>query len=138
MIVILDTNIVMSAIFFSRTLTPIISHWASGSFKLALTKDIAEEYVDVYQRMSAKYVALMEQTFQTILASAEYFEPTKLNKQICKDADDDIFLECALSAKADFVVTGDKLLLAVGKIGLSEIIEARKFIDLLNNHPVKA
>ncbi|MCC9004437.1 MAG: putative toxin-antitoxin system toxin component, PIN family [Candidatus Competibacter sp.] len=37
----------------------------------------------------------------------------KFTKQICRDADDDAVLACALAAKADVIVTGDKDLIVL-------------------------
>ena len=129
MIVVLDTNVVISAIFFSKSLEPVLTHWASGAFSTALTKEIADEYIDVYQRMFEKYEALAEQVFKAIIFKSSYYDPLPLPKQICEDPDDDKFISCALSCDANYIVTGDKLLLAVNEIGHTKIITPKKFLQ---------
>ncbi len=55
----------------------------------------------------------------------------KLEESICKDKIDIKFLECAISGKADFLVSGDKDLISIGKIENIKIItpaELRKFL----------
>ena len=39
---------------------------------------------------------------------AQIIPSRKLTEQICRDADDDAVLTCALSAQAQLIVTGDK------------------------------
>ena len=39
---------------------------------------------------------------------AQLIPARKLTEQICRDADDDAVLACALSAQAQLIVTGDK------------------------------
>lgn len=132
MIVLLDTNVVMSALFFSKALVPILSHWAEGTFTVALSKEIADEYNDVYERMVKKTGRRsLESIFKAILTSATYYEPVNLKMQICKDPDDDMFLACALACQASYITTGDKLLLEVGEIGMTQIIKPADFIKLL-------
>ena len=46
---------------------------------------------------------------------------------ICRDADDDNVLACALAAKADYLVTGDSDLLIIGIFRGIKIITPREF-----------
>jgi uncharacterized protein len=128
MIVILDTNVVMSAIFFSKTLKPVLEHWAAGKYSIAMTKEIAEEYIDIYERLSKKYEPLAESILKAVLAKSAYYEPVALPGQVCEDPDDDMFLACALSCSAGYLVTGDKLLLAVREIGKTAIVTPKVFL----------
>lgn len=56
---------------------------------------------------------------------------TEQIKGICKDPDDDIFISCALSAKAQYVVSGDKALLDVKRYNKIEIISPAEFIKFI-------
>ncbi|MBP1750235.1 MAG: hypothetical protein H6Q52_2774 [Deltaproteobacteria bacterium] len=51
---------------------------------------------------------------------------------ICKDPDDDIFISCALSAKAQYVVTGDKALLDVKRYKKIEIVSPAEFVKFIH------
>ncbi|MDD7326450.1 MAG: putative toxin-antitoxin system toxin component, PIN family [Lachnospiraceae bacterium] len=48
---------------------------------------------------------------------------------MCRDPDDNKFLECAVDAKAIYIVSGDKDLLTLEKYDNVEIITAREFCD---------
>ena len=47
-----------------------------------------------------------------------------------RDSDDDKFIACAVSASADFIVSGDKDLLDVGKYKSVKIISASEFLKM--------
>ena len=48
---------------------------------------------------------------------------------ICRDPDDDKFLNCAKDANALFIVSGDEDLLEIKKFGITNIITAKDFCD---------
>jgi len=47
-----------------------------------------------------------------------------------EDPDDDRILECAATAKSDFIVSEDKDLLRLGQFGAARIVSVRNFINL--------
>ncbi len=51
-------------------------------------------------------------------------------KNVCRDPKDDMILECALLAKAEFLITGDRDLLALVKYEGISIVTPRAFLDL--------
>ena len=67
-----------------------------------------------------------------VLSRAAYFDPAPLGKQRSRDVKDDPFLACALSARADYLVTNDRDLLDLGKpFGISVVTPAEflKVVD---------
>jgi putative PIN family toxin of toxin-antitoxin system len=105
---VIDTNIVVSA-----ALRP------DGSQRtvllLALTKParmyvseaIVAEYREVLARPEFKIrKGLQQQLMQLILSHARSVKPSR-TLQVAKDPDDNIFLECADAAHADYLVTGN-------------------------------
>ncbi len=51
---------------------------------------------------------------------------------VVDDPDDDKVIECAVVGKADYIVTGDRHLLALGQYGNISIVKAAQFISILN------
>ncbi|UCG23794.1 MAG: hypothetical protein JSW55_16915 [Chloroflexota bacterium] len=49
------------------------------------------------------------------------------------DPFDEMFLACAVLGAADYVVTGDKELLALSKFGAAEIVRPAKFVGMLSD-----
>ena len=61
---------------------------------------------------------------EEVLIYSEVIEIRDKIKGVCRDADDDKFIACALSASADFIVSGDKDLLDIGRYKSVKIISA--------------
>ena len=53
----------------------------------------------------------------------------KSNVQICRDPKDDFLLNLAKDGKAHFLLTGDKDLLVLKKIGKTKIISIKEFLE---------
>jgi predicted nucleic acid-binding protein len=51
---------------------------------------------------------------------------------VCRDPDDDYLLGCAEAGAADYLVTGDEDLLAVGRFRGLAIVTAREFLSILS------
>lgn len=54
---------------------------------------------------------------------------------VVSDPNDDPILSTAVSAQAQYLVSGDKAVLAVGQVQVTSIITARQFYDLLRQQP---
>jgi len=50
----------------------------------------------------------------------------------CRDSKDDIFLELAVAAKADFLITGDEDLLVLESFRKTQILTMADFIQTIN------
>jgi uncharacterized protein len=50
---------------------------------------------------------------------------------VADDPDDDMFIECAISAGADFIISGDPHLLALGLYRKVRIVTPAEFIEIL-------
>lgn len=77
-----------------------------------------------------KYVALDER-MRFLVSFLKVAEIIEINETItvCRDPKDDKLLELAVSGNADFLVTGDKDLLALNPFREVDIITPREFFD---------
>jgi putative PIN family toxin of toxin-antitoxin system len=109
--VILDTNTLVSGLYFKGIPYRILRAWSAGHFILFVSVEIFDEYKRVIHELSHlgpefnpdKAIALLHKNLK-------YVKPSHLSGQVCTDPDDDKFLACALTIKA-IIVTGDKALL---------------------------
>lgn len=79
---------------------------------------VTDEVSEVLHRdRHARHVARTGFTAAQLVANYRRFArlvpSRKFTQRICRDADDDAVLACALSARADLIVTGDKDLLVL-------------------------
>lgn len=70
-------------------------------------------------------------TFLEVFTQAVMFFPVTVTISDCRDPKDNMFLALALSAKADYLVTGDKQdLLSMNPYNGIAIVSAAAFLDL--------
>jgi putative PIN family toxin of toxin-antitoxin system len=69
---------------------------------------------------------------EEILPFFEVMEVREKVKGICRDPGDDKFISCAVSAGADFIVTGDKDLMAVKRYKSVKIVTASDFLKMMD------
>ena len=128
--IVVDTNVLMSGIFFGGVPGRILAAWREGRFELAVSPDIADEYARVGERLAQRFAGVDVQVIlDLIVRNAEVVPSTVLPEPVCGDPDDDKFLACALAARADLIVSGDKKLLAVSGYEDVAVATPREFSD---------
>jgi hypothetical protein len=114
-LLVLDSNIYISAVLFGGNPRLIIEAALSGKVGLAVSAPILEEIQDVLSRSKFGFPsAAAREIIAEIVSLAESVEPTEHVTLITEDPDDDRILECALASGADVIVSGDSHLLSVG------------------------
>lgn len=135
--VVLDTNVFVSAFIHRKKSYPIVEKWVAGSFQWLLSEEIRDEYIDVIARPQferteqevRQVAAFLDQMMR--LEMIEEVKPSVRLKAVEKDPDDDIFIECAVSGKADYIVSRDKHLLELERYQDIRIIPPHEFTALL-------
>jgi putative PIN family toxin of toxin-antitoxin system len=130
--VVLDTNILVSALLFSGELSEIVDLWKKGWIIPVLSRETFEEFKAVleYPKFSLTWQEIKVIIEEEVLPYFEVIEVTDNIKEICRDVDDDKFIACAVSASADFIVTGDKDLLDLSKYKSVKIISASVLLKM--------
>lgn len=109
--VVLDTNVLISGIFFRGPPARILQAWRDHKIKLAISPEILNEYLRVADILSQQYRGIdIEPILALITQNATMIAATQLTESVCDDPDDDKFLACALASKAKVMVSGDKAL----------------------------
>lgn len=127
---ILDTNVLISGIFFSGVPSEILSAWRDEKIELIISPEILEEYRRVGEEMEIKFPGIEVAPFLELLAiEATMVEAKDLGEAVCTDPDDDKFLACALSSKAKVICSGDKALLKTSGYRGIEVLTPRSFAD---------
>ena len=109
---ILDTNVLISGIFWKGSPFEILKAWQKHRFRLVMTLPILYEYHRVLNEMSKKHpIPVLSSILELIELQSEMVEPVSFVKTVCDDPDDDKFLEAAIAANANYIVSGDRALL---------------------------
>jgi putative PIN family toxin of toxin-antitoxin system len=127
---ILDTNVLVSGIFFSGLPYDILASWRDGKMELIISPEILEEYRRVGKEMERKFPGVEISPFLELLAiEATMVVAKPLPEAVCTDSDDDKFLACALASNARVICSGDKALLkTTGYLGI-EVLTPRVFAE---------
>ena len=133
--VVLDTNVLISAILLKGRLSRFQELWKSGTLFPVLSKETFQEFKMV---LSYLKFSLSKNEIKAIIEDEilPYFEVIDIKEKIdgvCRDPNDDMFLAVAFNARAPYVVTGDKDLLALRKYKSIEIVSPQEYLALLKN-----
>lgn len=129
--VVLDTNVLISALMFGGKPREILQKAIRGELRLCLSEEILSELGEVLQRPKFGFsVTMVNQILSELAAITELVVPSKEISQIKVDPADDRVLECAIEARADYVVSGDNHLLDLGKYSSIRIVSPHEFLVL--------
>jgi putative PIN family toxin of toxin-antitoxin system len=130
--VVLDTNILISAILFGGKPRRVLELALRREIKICVSEPILEELKGVLRRPKFDLNAEIIQTILTELISlADFVHPSQKIKVVIEDPDDNRIIECAFEARADYIVTGDSHLLNFGRFKDILIVTPDKFLEKL-------
>ncbi|NIA03605.1 MAG: putative toxin-antitoxin system toxin component, PIN family [Nitrospirae bacterium] len=128
--IVLDTNVLISAIFFSGVPYEILKAWQVGKIRIVISKEILTEYQRVAEELSSKFPSVnIDQILELITIHAEMVDIQDYEVSVCEDPDDNMFISCALASNSQIIVSGDKHLLKVNGYQNIDVLKPRKFAD---------
>jgi putative PIN family toxin of toxin-antitoxin system len=132
--VVLDTNVLISALLFKGELSRIVGLWQKGKIIPVISKETFDELRTVleYSKFSLSRAEIKSLIEHDILPFFEVVNVSKHVKGTCRDPEDDKFISCAISASVDWIVTGDKDLSDLKKYQSIRIIHASDFIKMFD------
>jgi len=131
---VIDTNVMVSVAFpkgeLARELRDMI---ADGAFTLVTSKEIIGELYRVlhYPRILKQFNASkdnIDEFIGMIIEYALFGESRYTLDEIKEDPSDDMFLACAMEAKADFIVSRDPHLRNLKQFHGIKIIDVKEFV----------
>ncbi|HET9743376.1 MAG TPA: putative toxin-antitoxin system toxin component, PIN family [Terriglobales bacterium] len=129
---VIDTNVLVSGIFWTGTPARILQAWSEGRFRLLLSIPILEEYARVIEEVGRRRLAIFDTRMLYLLTvRSEVVDPPRLPQRVCTDPDDDKFLETAVGGDADYVISGDRALLRLQTFQGGRILKPAEFLHIL-------
>lgn len=129
--VVLDTNIFVSGIFF-RPSNPgkILDLWLGHKFDLIISgplyKEILETSQKIAERLEARPTLFLK--LEETLKEYAYYIFVEPQTHLCRDVKDNLVLDTAVQAGANFIVTGDKDLLILKSYQNIPILTPAEFL----------
>lgn len=133
---VIDTGVFVSALIRKQgTIGDVLHALRDGRFTVIYTTDIVVEIIDVLGREKFRVKYHIEPDDITTLVNlirlrGELVTPTQ-KMTACRDPKDDKFLEAALVAKADCIVSGDADLLVLNPFEDIPILRPSEFLARL-------
>jgi putative PIN family toxin of toxin-antitoxin system len=111
--VVLDTNVLVSALLFKGVPGKLIECWMQGQIIPLASRDIIDEFIRVlsYPKFKLTEEEISFLLHKEILPWFEVITVKKHKPYIVADPDDDKFIWCALAGSADYIISGDEHLL---------------------------
>ncbi|RUF23435.1 putative toxin-antitoxin system toxin component, PIN family [Pseudomonas aeruginosa] len=114
--VVLDTNVLVSGLAYPGSVPGrIVAAWRQGGLEVVLSKYILDEFVRVLPRLPRVQMtpAEIRDLADSFMFIADVVEPQGTEDADLRDPADQPVLLTLIASKADYLVTGDKDLLAL-------------------------
>jgi len=130
--VVLDTNVLLSALAFPGSKPDqVLQRVRRGEVALVLSAFILAELERILRDKFRFTTRQTDERVAVIRRMATLVEPTERIALVVAKDDDNRILECAVAARADYLVTGDKEhLLPLRSIGATQIVTPAAFLEL--------
>lgn len=127
--IVIDTNVVISGVFFGGYPQTVLRCVVQGRVTASATAEIIDEYLEIAQEMvRRKQGHIRKDILSPLIDKLELIEPQS-DIHVSRDPDDDKFIACANDAKALYIVSGDKDLLVLERYKNIEIVTAKEFCE---------
>jgi putative PIN family toxin of toxin-antitoxin system len=114
--VVLDTNVLVSGLAYPESVPGrILSAWQQGGLDVVLSRHVLDEMVRVLPRLSRIKLnsAEIRDLADSFMFLADVVEPSGEPDETLRDSNDQAVLGALRAAQAEYLITGDKDLLAL-------------------------
>ncbi len=130
--IVIDTNIYISAIFWGGKPRQVVDFGRSEQVLIFTSLEIQ---AGIDRKLRTKFGLSDEETAQILLDFSSFTDLITTHEKISiidDDPDDNKFIECAVSSKSHFIVTGDKHLLNLKRYQDIDILKAADFLSIIS------
>ena len=129
-----DTNVLISAIWRDRNPETVIM-WiiSQPDWEWIVSAEIMEEYQDVLHRKKFSFPPETLRKWDAILARDTHLKSVSADIDFPRDPKDAMFLDCAVSNNADYLITGDGDFTEAHKVVNTTILSVSIFMRLFCN-----
>jgi len=132
--VVLNTSVWVSALLWGGAPHRLLELAEAESITLCATAETLVELREVLNR--TKFAAKLDERRTTVeeimvgvIRLVELYPAAPAQGTVPADPDDEIFIACALSAGAAYIISGDQHLLDLKQYGTIKVVTPREFLD---------
>jgi putative PIN family toxin of toxin-antitoxin system len=136
---VLDTNVLISALFWGGRPGEVVAAAVAGRFRAVTSPELLAEFETVMVEdfglpPDRAILALVD-----VLSYSHVVLPVSVDDITIRDITDAKVVACAIAGDADFIVTGDRDLLALRGVRSVAVLTVRAFLDrLIRQRPEQA
>lgn len=124
-----DTNVLISALFWGGLPRRVVDLAVAGRFQAITSPELINEFEEVLAEDFHLPQELLGLILRDTISYCEVVTPEAEVEVPIRDPADVKVLSCAISGRADFIITGDKDLLALKQLHSIRILTAREFLE---------
>ena len=128
--IVIDTNVIISGIFFGGYPRKILETVADKQISAYATTEIINEYYEIIDEMIKRKQGRINNSILSQLVSKLKIIQSSSSINSCRDPDDNKFIECAIDANALYIISGNKDLLDIQKFNNIQIVNAKSFYEI--------
>ncbi|MDR2693162.1 MAG: putative toxin-antitoxin system toxin component, PIN family [Chitinispirillales bacterium] len=134
---VLDANVLISAYFWRGNPHTVFNRIIDGLDSLFITDEIVDEIGCVIRK--PRFHATIEQINGFMAGVLELGQKIAVSPHdrvigVCRDPDDEKYIECAVTGKVDYIISGDRDLLDIKRYNDVRIISAREYLDIVTQY----
>ncbi len=132
--VVLDTNVLISATFWTGKPKQLLNKARQGKVAFLTSETLLQELNEVLMREAKPFKMSAEEAARIVTAMRSLAEIISTHSRVttCQDEKDNRVLECALDGSADCIVTGDLHLLELNSVQGVKIMAVGEFLSKLD------
>lgn len=131
--VVIDTNVLISAIFWTGKPKQVLNKVRRGEITFLTSEFILEEIRDVLTREDKPFKLSAEEAERIVTEMRNLAVVVKIGSHVsvCKDENDNKVLDCAIDGNANCIITGDSHLLQLSSFQKIDIMTVSDFLGHL-------
>ncbi len=129
--IVVDTNIIISGIFFGGKPRKLLEKCFSGTHQMVCSEEIFVEYTEIIERLTKKTGKSIGKEIVPLLIENLEFIENKYSDTYSRDPDDDKFINCARSGRIRYIISGDNDLLVLEEISGIKIVGVSDFLEII-------
>ncbi len=130
--IVIDTNIYISALGWNGNEKKLVTQCLDGKYEYYISQQIYNELRKVMDYPKFVFTDSQKEAFISVLLdTVEFIEVNESIQIVDDDPDDNKFLDCAIAANADFIITGDPHLKDLKCYQKIKILNVHDFLEMM-------
>jgi len=129
--IVIDSNVFVSSYYYGGNPRLVVERVLNELDELFVSDEILNEIEEVLNRPKFKGNKSDIEKFMNFLKETANFINPSEQIDLSRDKKDNKYIECAVVADADFIVSGDIHLLELKEYGKIKILKAKAYLDVV-------